>query len=110
LTLIFQKVRSAPSLTAATVTGKTIAMPETMELTEQHIKKAREFARYLLLHVGPLIDEMQLTRNEAELALTYLVAESLSHRPQDIRKALTGQWQELIDPAAWSEFQDRLIP
>jgi hypothetical protein len=82
-------------------------MPETTELTEEHLNRAREFARYLLLHVGALIDEMQLTRNEAELALTHLVAESLSHRPKGIRKALTTQWQELIDPAAWSEFQNR---
>jgi hypothetical protein len=51
--------------------------------------------------------EIRITRNEAELALTYLVAESLSHRPVGIRNTLTTQWQELIDPAAWSEFQNR---
>jgi hypothetical protein len=83
-------------------------MFETMELTEEHVKRAREFARYLLLHVGPLIDEMQLTRNEVELTLSYLLADSLSHRPKGIRKTLTTQWQELIDPAAWSEFQSRM--
>ena len=95
-------------LTAARASGRRIPMSETMELTEEYLKPAREFARYLLLHVGPLIDEMQLTRNEVELALSYLLAESLSHRPKGIRKTLTIQWQELIDPAAWSDFQSRM--
>jgi len=83
-------------------------MSETMELTEEHHQRAREFARYLLLHVGPLIDEMQLTSNEVELAFTYLLAESLSQRPKGVRKILTTQWQELIDPAAWPDLQSRM--
>jgi hypothetical protein len=83
-------------------------MSETMELTEEHHQRAREFARYLLLHVGPLIDEMQLTSNEVELAFTYLLAESLSRRPKGVRKILTTQWQELIDPAAWPDLQSRM--
>jgi hypothetical protein len=78
-----------------------------MEPTDEQLKRAREFARYLLLHVGPLIDEMHLTRNEVELAFSYLLAESLSHRPKDIRSMLTAQWQDLIDPRAWSDFQNR---
>jgi hypothetical protein len=57
-----------------------------MELTEEHHQRAREFARYLLLHVGPLIDEMQLTRNEVELSFTYLLAESLFAAPQGCQK------------------------
>jgi hypothetical protein len=85
--------KTAAILTARRASGRPLAMPATTELAEEHLNKARESARYLLLRVGPLIDEMQLTRNEAELALTYLVAESLSHRPKDIRKALTTQWQ-----------------
>ena len=75
-----------------------------MELTDEHLKRAREFARHLLLHVGPLIEEMQLTSNEVELAFRHLLAESLSHRPQDIRPMLSAQWQDLIDPRAWSEW------
>jgi hypothetical protein len=55
-----------------------------------HSKRAHEFGRYLLLHIGPLIDEMHLARNEVELALAYLLAESLSHRSKGIRKALTA--------------------
>jgi hypothetical protein len=50
---------------------------------------------------------MQLTRNEVELAFSYLLAESLSHRPHDIRSLLTAQWQNLIDPRAWSDLQHR---
>ena len=65
-------------------------MPESLELTDDQLKQAREFARYLLLHVGPLIDQMQLTRNEVDLAFSYLLAESLSHRPHDIRLLLTA--------------------
>jgi hypothetical protein len=73
---------------------------ETAELTEDNLIRAQEFARYLLLHAGPLIDEMQLTRTEAELGFTYLLAESLSHRSKGIRKILTLQWQELVDSGA----------
>jgi hypothetical protein len=83
-------------------------MSDTIELTDDHVKRAREFARYLLLHVGPLIDEMHLTCNEVELAFTYLLAESLSQRPKGIREVLTTQWQELIDPAAWSDLNTKL--
>jgi hypothetical protein len=74
-------------------------MPDTIEiseLTEENFKRARDFARYLLLHVGPLIDQMQLTRNEAELAFTCLLADSLAQRPEGIRRALARQWQQLI--------------
>jgi hypothetical protein len=83
-------------------------MSDTIELTDDHVKRAREFARYLLLHVGPLIDEMHLTSNEVELAFTYLLAQSLSQRPKGIREVLTTQWQELIDPAAWSDLNKKL--
>jgi hypothetical protein len=82
--------------------------PETMELTEEHIRRARDFGRYLLLHCGPLIDEMQLTRNVVELAFTYLLAQSLSQRPKLTRKLLTTQWQELIEPSAWPDLQSRM--
>ena len=43
-------------------------MADTSELTETGLEKAHQFARYLLLHVGPLIDQMQLALNQAELA------------------------------------------
>jgi hypothetical protein len=65
-------------------------MPETFataELTADNFKRAQHFARYLLLHVGPLIDETQLTCNEVELAFTYLLADSLSQRPQGMRQS-----------------------
>jgi hypothetical protein len=56
---------------------------------------------YLLLHVGPLIDEMQLTRNEAELAYAFMLGESLSHRENELRELLAAQWHEIvIDTAA----------
>jgi hypothetical protein len=71
-------------------------MLETSELTEENMKRAREFLRYLLLHVGPLIDEMQLTRNEVELGFAYVLGESLSHREKDLRPILATQWHEVV--------------
>jgi hypothetical protein len=71
-------------------------MPDTSELTEENMKRAREFVRYLLLHVGPLIDEMQLTRTEAELAFAYMLGESLSHRESGLQPILATQWHEVV--------------
>jgi len=71
-------------------------MPDTSELTEENMKRAREFLRYLLLHAGPLIDEMQLTRNEAELGFAYMLGESLSHRERELRPILATQWHEVV--------------
>jgi len=88
-------------------------MPDTIEiseLTEENFKRARDFARYLLLHVGPLIDQMQLTRNEAELAFTYLLADSLAQRPEGIRRALARQWQQLIMSGAENFEMERSGP
>ena len=69
---------------------------ETRELTEENFARAQEFARLLLLHVGPMMDEMKLTCNEAELAFACLLAESLSQRSEGMRKRLIAQWQEFI--------------
>jgi hypothetical protein len=71
-------------------------MPETSELTEESKKRAHEFVRYLLLHVGPLIDEMQLTRNEVELAFAFMLGESLSHRDNGLRPILAAQWHTVV--------------
>jgi hypothetical protein len=71
-------------------------MVDTSELTEESKKRAHEFVRYLLLHVGPLIDEMQLTRNEVELAFAFMLGESLSHRENDLRPILATQWHEIV--------------
>ena len=69
---------------------------EIRELTEENFARAREFARLLLLHVGPMMDEMKLTCNEVELAFACLLAESLSQRSEGLRKLLIAQWQEFI--------------
>jgi hypothetical protein len=69
---------------------------ETRELTEDNFERARQFSRYLLLHAGPLMDEMKLTCNEAELGFAYLLAGSLSQRSEGVRKLLVAQWQEFI--------------
>ena len=69
---------------------------ETRELTEDNFERAREFARYLLLHAGPLMDEMKLTCNEAGIGFAYLLADSLSQRSEGIRKFLVTQWQEFM--------------
>jgi hypothetical protein len=71
----------------------------TREVTEENIARAREFARLLLLHVGPMMDEMKLTCTEAELAFACLLAESLSQRSEGIRKLLIAQWQDFIGNA-----------
>jgi hypothetical protein len=75
-------------------------MPDTAPLTNDNHKRAGEFVRYLLLHVGPMIDEMQLTRNEAELAFAYLLGESLAHREPELRQILARQWHEITLDAA----------
>jgi hypothetical protein len=71
-------------------------MPDTSELTEESRKRAHEFVRYLLLHVGPLIDEMQFTRNEVELAFAFMLGESLAHRENELRPILATQWHEIV--------------
>jgi hypothetical protein len=67
-----------------------------MELTDENLERAREFVRHLLLHVGPLIDKMQLTRNEAELAFASMLGESLSHRDDELRPILATQWHHVV--------------
>jgi hypothetical protein len=42
------------------------------------------------LHVGTLIDEMLLTRNEVELAFAYVLGQSLSHREEELRRLLAA--------------------
>ena len=79
------------------------AMSDTLELTDDNMKRAHEFARYLLLYVGPLIDQMQLTRTEAELGFAYLLAESLSHRADGLRQILATQWHEVVTDFANNE-------
>ena len=75
-------------------------MSETKELTEADLEKARQFVQYLLLHAGPLIDEMQLTRNQAELAFAWLLGDSLSYRDKALRPILAAQWHEVVIDAA----------
>ena len=68
------------------------SMSTTMELTQENLNRAHRFALYLLLHVGPFIDEMQPTCNEAVLGCAFLLGESLSHRDKKLRQILAAQW------------------
>jgi hypothetical protein len=85
-------------LTAPRSTGKTIAMPH---------RRSKAYAQIVLASLYDAMDNGRLSREEAELGFTYMLAETISYKPTKDRELAARELQQTVIALADQLASDR---